>query len=319
MSVFSICGGVLNNTRGIDCDVTRGNPTMIIPGSAIFAPSAYASTATFQTNFQAKIKQSSTAIDKLFPFPVIQGTTDQTEAAKYGNSGYGLKVKLLRSKQAYEFQVLAGSTLEKKLIAADGKIIPLFIFDDQDNLWGKKDTSLNFSGVNYLVGVEPRGFGDAQNAKFTTITISIVDAADFTENAAVADTSFSSSDLQGQLDAILSEVAAHSTNVYKIGAKVPTVVLGQSVDIHAIAAYASTLASSSMWVAKTGATFGTTMTITSVVDDPTDGGWTVTLDSTAYTALASGAQIKLNLVDVATLDAAGVTGIEGTYLILTKP
>jgi hypothetical protein len=58
--------------------------------------------------------------------------------------GYGTQIKLLRSKPGYEFDVLAGSSLEKKLIAFDGKQVPLFILDDQSNVWGVQDADGNF-------------------------------------------------------------------------------------------------------------------------------------------------------------------------------
>lgn len=316
MSTFSICGQVAGNTGQVDCDVTRGVPQSLLFGSAVFNSTAYATAVSFKTAFLAAIKQSNTAGTKLFPMPVIQGTTDQTDAAKVATLGYGLKVKLLRSKPGYEFDVLAGSSLEKKLIKFDGKILPVFVFDDSDNIWGVVDSAGNFSGAKYLVSVEPRGFGDAQNAKTTKISISIIDSKDFTENSKFASTDFSTNDLTGLLDAVVYETAAHATNVYKIGAKILTDALNSFVNVHDT--YATLLASAALWVAKTGATFGTSLTLTSVADDPTNGGWTVTFDSTAYTALSTGAQIKLNLADVATLDAAGVTGIEGNYLILTK-
>lgn len=319
MGLFSICGQVAANMGQIDCDVRRGNPTLIIAGSAIAAPSDYATLAAYKAWLIGKIKQSNTASDKMFVFPVIQGNSDQTEAAKYGTLGYGLKIKLLRSKQGYEFDVLCGSSLEKKLIKFDGKILPLKIFDDQDDVYGVTDTNSNFSGANYLIGVEPAGFGDAQNPKTTKITISIIDAKDFTENSRYISTDFSTNDLTtaNLLDAYLYSTAANASNVYHIGAKIITDALNTFLNVHD--KYATLLASAALWTAFTGTNFGTALTLTTVANDATNGGWTVTFDSTAYTALSSGAQIKLNFASVPVLDAAGVTGIEGNYMIITKP
>lgn len=319
MSNFSICGQVAANTGGIDCDVTRGVPSSLIVGSGSFLTTDYATSAGFKTAFLQKIKRANTAGDKLFPFPVIQGNTDKTVAAKEGNLGYGLRVVLLRSKPGYEFDVLAGSSLEKKLMKFNNKTIPVYVFDDSSNIWGTINSIGTFSGALYLLTVEPRGFGDGQSPKTTKISISIIDSKDFTENSKFASTDFTTSDLTGLLDAVLFESAVHATNVYHIGAKILTDALNSFVDVHANSIYATGLAAAANWVAKTGATFGTSLAITTVVDDPTNGGWTVTLDSTAYTALASGAQIKLNFTDPGTLDTAGITGIEGNAIILTKP
>jgi hypothetical protein len=318
MSNFSICGQVAANTGGIDCDVSRGVPQSIILGSGSFTSSDYATTASFKAAFLTKIKKANTASDKLFPFPVIQGTTDQTDAAKIGTLGYGLKVKLLRSKPGYEFDVLAGSSLEKKLIKFDGKTLPVFVFDNAGNIWGVQDSAGNFSGAKYLVGVEPRGFGDGQNPKTTKISLSIIDSKDFTENSKFASTDFSTSDLVGLLDAVIFSTAANAANVWHLGAKVLTDALNSFVDVHATTGYAALLANASMWVATRGTNFGTTQIITSVVDDPTNGGWTITFDSTTYTALTAGTKINVNLADPAVLDAAGVTGIEGNYLQITR-
>lgn len=316
MGKFSICSQVAANTGLIDCDTPRGVPQSLIVGSKSFSPSDYATTASFKAAFIAAIKQSNTASSKLFPLPIIQGTTDKTDAAKEGTLGYGLKIQLLRSKPGYEFDVLVGSSLEKKLMKFNNKTIPVFVFDDSDNIWGVTDSAGNFSGANYLVTVEPRGYGDAQNPKTTKISISIIDAKDFVENSQFASTDFATTDLVGLLDGNLSVISS-AANVWHFAIKIKTDEIKSALNVHDT--YATGLASASMWRAFTGANFSTALTITSVTDDTANGGWIVTFDSTAFTALASTTQIKVNLADVPTLDAAGITGIEGNYTIIVKP
>lgn len=315
---FSICSQIGANTGGIDCDPTKGLPVQLIPGSAVFSPSDYATNLSFETAFLAKLIQPKGSPDKLFPFPVIQGNASKTTAAKFATLGYGLQLKLLRSKAGYEFEVLSGSSLEKKLMKFDGQIVPLFIFDDKSRVWGVLDSNLNFKGAKYLIGVEPKDFEDGQNAKTTKITIAIIDSRDFVENAEFADTSFNASDLVGLNDALLFETAAHAANVYKIGLKISTSSVLTFLDVHATPGYNTGLASAALWAAKTGVNFGTALAITSVADDPVNGGWTVTFDSTAYTALATGAKILLNLASPVALNGASITGIEGSPLILVK-
>lgn len=311
----SLCGSIGGNVGQIDCDLTRGNPIKLIPGGASFSSTDYADQTTMDAAILSKLILATGNSSKLFPFPVIQGTTDKTEAAKYGTLGYGLQVKLLRSKNGYEFDVLAGSSLEKKLILWDGQIVPFFILDDKSQIAGVKDSNGNFKGANYLVGVEPRGYGDAQNAKTTKITISIVDAADFVENNFFYITALASSNIVGLKDVILSEPQAHSSNVYKIKMKIPTTKLNGDLDIFddfgsAIAALTFT--------AGTGTNYGTSLTITSVAVDNTLKALTVTFDSTMFSALSSGTKIKLTPPTPATLDNADVTGIELFPIILTK-
>lgn len=312
---ISLCGLVGENTGRIDCDILRGNPLMIVAGSAIFDSGDYADSDTLKAAFLDRLKRNTGDSEKLFPFPVVQGTTDQTEAAKYGTLGYGLKSKLIRSKPGYEFDVIAGSSLEKKLIKFDGQELPLFIFDDKFQIAGRLDTDGNWLGAKWLVGVEPRPYGDAQNAKSTKITISLVDSADFVENAAFFLSDFSTADLVGLKDAVASEFAANSTNVFKIGYKIPTAILNG--DINIFDTYGTAIAALT-FTAKTGATFATTLAITSVAVDNTLKCLTVTFDSTAFTALASGAKIKLIPPTAAVLDAADVTGIELATIIVDK-
>lgn len=315
MQGFSICSSIGANTGAIDCDPTRGLPVQIIAGSAIFAPSDYATAAGFETAFLNKLVQPLGSADKLFPFPVIQGNSDKTTAAKMGTLGYGLQIKLLRSKAGYEFDVLAGSALEKKLIAFDGLIVPLFILDDKSKMWGVLDSAKNFKGAKYLVGVEPKGFEDGTNTKTTKISISIIDSRDFIENAEFAGTSFNASDIVGLNDVTLTAIS-NVSNVWKIGATIPTSNILSALNL--ASTYTTELAVSSLWVAGTGANFATPLAITSVAYDATLKAWTITFDSTAYTALAVPSNIQLSLADSVTLNTADVTGIEGSPVILVK-
>jgi len=312
---LNLCGNIGENTGEVDCDITRGNPVKIAPGGATFGPSDYADQVTMDAAILGKLILPTGNSQKLYPFPVIQGVTDQTEAAKTGSLGYGLKIKLLRSKPGYEFDVLAGTALEKRLIAFDGQTVPLLILDDKNQFAGVKDSNSNFKGANYLIGVEPRPYGDAQNPKTTKITISIVDTADFTENAYFYKTAIPSSNFVGLKNVILSEPQAHSSNVYKVKMKIPTSVLNGDLDIWD--EYGALIAALT-FTAGTGTNYGTSLAITSVAADNTLKALTVTFDSTAFTALASGTKIKLTPPTPAVLDAADVTGVELFPIILTK-
>lgn len=315
MAIISLCGAVGRNTGEIDCDPVRGNPVKIMLGSSTFLAADYADSPTLKIAFVNRMKRGAGDPEKLFPLPVIQGTTDKTVAAKEGTLGYGLTFKLQRGKPGYEFDVVAGSTLEKKLMAFDKKQMPVFIYDDAAQIWAKQDSSGSFIGVKYLVGVEPRPHGDASNAKVTKVSISIVDAQDFVENASVFLSDFSVSDLVGLKDVTLSEPSAHSTNVYKIKMTIPTVILNSPINIYD--AFAALIAAMT-FTAGTGVNFGTSMPVTSVAVDATNKCLTVTLDSTAYGLLSAGDKIKLTPPSVTTLDTGNVTGIEISPIILTK-
>lgn len=310
---FSLCGLIGGNTGGMDCDVQKGLLQQIAVGSPEFTPTDFATPASFQAAFIAKLKLATGSNDKVFVFPVIQGVSDKTTAAKFGNSGYGLQVKLLRSKPGYEVEVLAGTLMEKNLVKYDGKIVPIFILDSSNNVWGVRNSAGNFKGAQYLVAVEPRGFGDGANAKFTKITVSMVDSRDEVENAAFISTNFASTDLVGLVNANVYQTAVNAANVYHIGAKILTDQMGVSLNVHD--RYATQLAVAALWSVKNGATV---IPITSVADDPTNNGWTITLDSTTYTALPTGALLSFSMAAPTALDAANITQLESVPVVLTK-
>jgi hypothetical protein len=152
--------------------------------------------------------------------------------------------------------------------------------------------------------------------KLQKVTLSLVDSRDWVENAAIAPTSFGAGDLEGLNDVILVEPAAHASNVHYIKMYVPTAQIGNGKDV--TEQYGALIADVTLWSAFTGTTFATPLTITSVTYDATNKRLVFTFDTTAYSALASAAKIKLEPDDVPTLDAADVVGIEPTFIILTK-
>lgn len=316
-NLISLVGSLNVNTGQIAGDYIKGNPQMLLFGSASFSSSQYATAAAFQTALINATQLQRGSSGKLYPLPVIQGVTDKTVAAKEGTLGYGLIQKLLRSKPAYEFDLLAGSTLEQQLIKFDKKIIPVIILDDNNVFGGVKDASNNFSGANYLVSIEQKPYGDAQNVKTTKVTISIVDAHDFVENFAGVQAAISTTSIAGLNDVTLASISANTSNVYHISANVLSAIFGQSVNLASV--FGATLASSSLWVAGTGTNYATTLAITSVALRSDGQGYDVTFDSTAFSGLSSGSNvIQLNLAAPSVLNAANVTGVEGVALLLSK-
>jgi hypothetical protein len=149
------------------------------------------------------------------------------------------------------------------------------------------------------------------------MSISFLDTSEYYDNAVYLDVSgVNMTNVEGLIDATLYEAASHSTNVYKIGVKIPTSQAGVSINLYD--EYADELAVTALWAAYTGATYSTSLTITSVAKDAALKAWTVTFDSTAYTALASGTKIKLNLVSPALLDVGDVPGVEGVAIVVIK-
>lgn len=318
MPILSLCGNVGANTGPIACDTRRGVPKVLMLGGASYDSTDYATQAAFQAALLASINLATGDSGKIYPFPEIQNVANNTEANTTGATGLGFQFILREGKPAYTFGVIVGSNLEKQLRAFNNSIVPVFVFDSNGNVWGKLDADGNFVGTQALIFVAGKPFSDGNSVdtEYTNVSVSFLSASEFFDDAAFVKTTFNITNLEGLLDVTLYEFGSNVDNVHKIGGKVVNTQLGADQNI--FTKYATELASSSLWEAHTGATFSTSLALTSVAADNTNKVWTVTFDSTAYLALADGAQIRVRLKDPATLLAAGVRGVESIPVIVSK-
>jgi hypothetical protein len=324
MSV-DLCAAVGSNTGGPGCDIKRGRPKKPFVGSKQFTSSDYADADTLQAAIIAACKLDTGNTSKLYPFPEISEVADNTPASTTGNLAFGPVKELVKGIPSYEYSVEIGWNQYQKLLAFHKKTVPVFTFDDGNNVWGYRAlAAANTPNTNVWKGelayitIGGSGFenGTEATSGVAKIKVSYISVDDFEKRGTYMNLpNLSAGDLVGLKDVMLSEPSAHVSNVYKIKATIPLSKLAGDLNIydeHGAALAAAT------WTAFTGATYGTSLAITSIAVDATNKCLTVTFDSTAYTALAGGAKIKLVPPTVSTLDAAGVTGIEIGYIILTK-
>lgn len=317
MDVVSLCGTAGRNTGRVLCDRSRGVPTVLMPGGAVFTPTDFATQAGFQAAFLAKINLATGSGEKLYPFPEIQNVTNSTEANTEGTTGRGFKMVLRKGKPAYVFGVLAGSNLEKALLAFDGETMPVFIWDDKGALWGKEDIDGNFVGADALITVTPKPYSDGNSVEteYTQISVSFLSSEDVFQLAAFVQTSFSKSNLLGLIDATLAEASVSNTNARKISVKFINTELGGNVNLGE--KYKVPLADVDMWTLVNAET-GADVAKTSVAWDATLKAFTFTIDTTAYSALPAGKSLIANLAAPEVLAEGGVRGIEGLPVLLTK-
>ena len=313
---LNLCGLIGDNTGPVPCDVTRGVPKFPFVGGKVFQPSDYATQTAFQTALKTSVKLANGNTSKLFPFPEIQGNAEKTDANKEGTLGYGFKQVLLEGRPAYEFDVLVGQTQFQKLRKFNRVIAPVLIADDANNMWGVAKSDGTFVGNDAYIFVTGNPFGDGSKNIVAKITFSFVSVSDFNDSSAYMPLNFNPNEVKGLLDVVLSELSAHSTNVYHIAANVLTAKLGTKINV--ASTFGADLADETLWTLVKDSD-GTSVTITSVAVNSAGTGFDFTIDSTAYGALASGAKLRVGLAVPATLDAAGVTGVEAPdYLIITK-
>lgn len=314
-TIINLCGSVGANTGKIDCDPRRANFKSIIVGGAQFDSTQYGTPVAFQAAFQTAMNLATGASGKLYPFPEFVGVNVNTEANKEATFGNGQKITLAEGRPTYIADLRIGTNLERQLRKFNGQVVPVWAFDDAGNVWGKKNAAAKFVGYQAEIFVAGAGFGDYNNAQFTRVTISFQSASDFYDYAAFVPTDFDVTNLEGLLDVELFEAAVSATNVRKIGVRFVNAQLGANQNIYDN--YDTELAVGSLWKA-TNLTTGAAITITSVAIDATLKAFTLTLDTTMWTALTSGTKVEIDLVDPPALVAAGVTGIEALPLVITK-
>lgn len=316
---LDLCALVGGNTGGPNCDGKRRAPKKIILGSKVFTTSDYPDEATFVAAIQAAINLDASSSSKLFPFPNIKAITPITEADTSGKLAFGATRRLRKGNPGYTYSLEIGHTQYQKLLAFDGKELPVITIDDAYQGWFYRNpTTGSISGEMAYVTVQGSGFedGNAVETGVATVTIAYLDVDDFEKRSAYYGfQTISVGDFQGLKDVTLIEPQAAASNVYKVAMRIKTAKIGNDLnpwDEHGAAIAALT------FTAGTGTNYGTALVITSVAADNTLKAFTVTFDSTAFTALAGGTKIKLTPPSVATLVAAGVTGVELFPIIVTK-
>lgn len=318
------CSTTGGNTGGSGCQGRRETPDLLVIGGKEFTSSEYADSDTLQAALIAATKLSEGNASKLFAFPVVNKVTPNTEADTTGSLPLGSPVRLRKGRPSYTFTMQDISQQQYvNLLKFDNKVVPVFTKDDASQFWGYRAAAvantLNtnvFKGERARISVSGNGFKDSENVETgqTVITVSYLSIDDFEKRAAYIELpDFSSGDVAGLVDVELVEPAAHVSNVHSLVPYIKVPELSGDLDIGSD--YGTALAALT-WTAFTGATYDTSLTITSVAY--TSGKLVFTFDSTAYTALGSGAKIKLVPPTVAVMDAADVTGIEIGYIILTK-
>lgn len=328
MAQINICSSLGVNTGQILCDPKKGVPKKLVLGAATFISTDWDVAGEFLTKLIAKINQAQGASDKMYPFPLIEGNTDNSEAAVFGNLGYGAKLKLRDGLPSYSFQVRCGESLFKKLRAFDSLEIPCGVCDANNRYWGTISAAGIFSGYTALISVTGNGFedGNAAEKKTATIDVSLTSASEFYDKSAWID-GVSESDLKGLVGFQLAKVGAVSGTT-KFEAKVPQSELaGLRTVVNLADFYSAELASASKWdaISATAAEIAagtaphTALGVTAATYNSSDKTWSITFTAGAYATVSTGDTIRVFLKDPATLYAAGIVGVEGFYVDVIKP
>lgn len=312
---LDLCSINSPNAGAPACDANRGIPKYMVVTTKEFTSSEYASVTLFKAAFKTASLLPKSSSGKLIVLPVIANVESKKDANTEGSLNQGYKATLREGNPAFDFGVQISNRQAQVLRQLNGKDIQVFMVDDAKNVWGTALSNGNFRGEAAKIYITGDDFGDGQAVKTITISLSYTNASEYYDFSAYFPIDFNVSDYGKLKDVQIVEKAAQATNVFKLGGKIQTGRVGQTLDIYTD--YSTPLASSSNWVV-TNLTTNATIAITSVAVDAANSGWTVTVDSTAWTALTVGTKVSINFAAPSVLDAANVTGIEGTAIIYTK-
>jgi hypothetical protein len=285
---------------------------------ALFVPAGvdYSATdlATLKAALEAGILQDD-PLQRIYPVGGFKAVTDNTSKAAEQTFADG-SISIVRPPfYDWSFQFTDGGLcLSVALQRANGLNRWVMFYDDQGRLYGRNGVAADtIRGVDPNLGYTPP-FTLNDGSKVTVYETRINFSADqLNVNAAVIDFGAAGvglsylTGLTGLQDVTLYQAAARASGVVKIGAKTSC----GTVDLHI--EFATALADTGAWQARNTAT-KKPIAISSVADDPTDLGWTITLTTADANYSAAAGGVEISLAGPTELDGLDVTGYESNWI-----
>lgn len=312
MSV-DLCSSNNPNGGGPACDKDRGIPSVLIVGDYEWQPADFATAAAFKARLKTQSLLARGSAGKLIVLPALLNVEKATSEAVTGTLNQGFTEVIRDGIPAWNYGVkiaakhagrLRGLNGEQKVMTVDHNLLA----------WGAATSSGTWKGESTRMHIGYDDFSDGQNSKFVPVSVTYTDVQEFALSAAYLPLDFNVGDY-GKLKDVQLTLVSSATNVHNLTGKIATGQIGKLLDVYTD--YSTAMANTARWTAKNTAT-GVAFTITSVAVNA-GGYWVVTLDSTMWTALSAGDKVTINWAAPTVLDAAGVTGVEGIEIIVTKP
>lgn len=315
---IQLCGDLGGNTGAVACAASPAKIKNWAIWGGSLTSNEYATATAIKAALLADSKLSKSNSDKLFLMPEVQDPEDQTEANTVQTFGSGLKLVTTEGLLSYKFTFLSNQAQITQLRKFNNSVVKVIVQDENKRIWGSTDSAGNFIGRTASIFFSGLKHGTKDIAAGVAyVEITFTDAFECFDDAVFVQPSASlKTAAVALLDGQLYEKAAAASNALKVSIKFPTAEVGQEVDGYS--QYSTTLFNTaSLWNVTNLAT-GASVTITSIA--PNSAGYGVlTIDSTAYSALSSGAMLRVYTDPPPDLDTAGVLGIEGISFIHTKP
>lgn len=293
--------------RAIDIKNIVG--AILLPAGTKIAASNMATAAGFLTYLQGQTLAAKAA--RFYPIKGFEEVTDGSEKPSVQTLGYGSRAVAREGYFDWTFQIIRGGLfLATALRKFNSMNMDVLFVDSSNVIFGKKDSAGNLYGIPQAY-VYQAPFKINDGSKASVYAQQFVFKPDFVDSLGFVQLNPNDFDnINGLQDVVLTSGGARVTNVSLVKANY---AYYGGIDLHTL--YASTLASASLW-SVTDSVSGNAIAITSVADNPTIGGWTITVSATDPNYVA-GNPVNISMASPATLNTAGVTSVESN--VLTTP
>jgi hypothetical protein len=311
-----VCGILGANTGKPQCDVPIAAIKYGLPTRGCeFTEAELTDSSTIKAAMLAKMLLAKTDNQKLFLIPYANEAEDNTGDPNIGTLSDGFEEPLSDALPKYILRHAKMGVKQNQAICVFNGWGDKYYFIDRNNRFCyivKSDNGSKGFSVGNLYYDPPRP-GSSNAVKTTIGRITFANADEFKSSViGMIDLDFNPADLVNIEDINIVQKAAPASNVVTIGG------LSRFGQVDIYANFKTALNNVARWQVINEST-GASMTKTSVATDDGNKGWDLTIDSTEFTALPSGAKYSVNLVSPATLALAGVYGIEGIKITFTKP
>lgn len=320
MSITLLCAEKGINGGTIDCAPKPGVAKFLaVWGGKLTAAQLALGYATCKAALIADSKKSKFSSSKLVLFPVIRELTSKKENNTEAKLADGFSQITREGVPAYEMKVVVDMYLAAQLRKLNNEPIHYGFVDDKNLFLGTMNIDGDFlgrAGKLFVDGIDVHGYSQVNGE--TMIQLQADNAYETFDLAKAIQLDKSPVQLFSQLkDVQLYETATAASNVLKISAKVDSPIATTVLDFYEDYGASAISSNAALWKI-TNMETGANVTVTGVA--PNAGGYiAVTVNSSAYTALAAGDRLFVEFVAPETLAAALVVGIEGVGCIHTKP
>ena len=283
---------------------------VIFADSGVYFSAAHRASATaFLTELAAKTIAARGS--RVYPLWNIRNFDDQTGEPTKGGVGNlsTAQVNISDAIPSFNLGYKGGELGHAILTKVEAGSYDVFLVDEAFVVYGTKSGDNMVGFTTEQIYVNPSKFPVSDYVNQYSFSITFASMLEYKSQSAFVVTNNGLVANVGLINVPLTLLSS-ATNVHKV---LPIATGGTNLE-----AVYGTAISALTWTAKNAVT-GAAFTVTGVADSPSDDSYAVTLDTTMWTALASGGTVAIYGPTAALLAGASVKPYEMQPLIVTKP